>query len=72
MKSFKGIDEEWKLFKRAKEKPAGLNGKDLASLSILVPKELRRKIKARARAEGRTLTDLLNEVLTQIFWHENM
>jgi hypothetical protein len=72
MKSFKGLEEERKLFKRAKEGPAVVNGKDLASLNILVPKELRKRIKARAKAEGQTLRDLLTEVLTLIFWHEKV
>jgi hypothetical protein len=72
MKSVKGLEKERKLFKRAKEGQAVLNGKDLASLNIVVPKELRKRIKARAKAEGQTLKDLLTEVLTLIFWHEKV
>ena len=72
MKSFKGMTGERRSFKRAKERPGVVNGKNLASLHIVVPEELRKKIKARARAEGQTVRGLLNEVLTLIFWHEEM
>jgi hypothetical protein len=72
MKGSKVLKDDRKLSRPAKEGLGGVNGKDLASLHILVPKELRTKIKARARAEGQTLQDLLTEVLTLIFWHENV
>jgi hypothetical protein len=71
MKNFKGREKERKLIKHAKERPGVVNGRDLASLHILVPEELRKKIKARARAEGQSVRDMLTEVLTLIFWHEN-
>jgi hypothetical protein len=72
MKTFHRREVERKLFKSSKVKPAPVNGKDLASLHILIPIELRKKLKARARAEGRSLGDLLTEVLSLIFWHENL
>jgi hypothetical protein len=70
MKSFKGLRDERRSFKRAKERPGGVNGRDKASLHIVISEELRKKIKARARAEGQSVRDLLTEVLTLIFWHE--
>jgi hypothetical protein len=71
IKKLQGLEEKSKLLTRAAEGPPVIKDKDLASLHFLVPKELRRKIKARARAEGQTLRDLLTEVLTLIFGHEN-
>lgn len=44
-------------------------GDTRVGLHLLMPKELRETIKAYAKAEGKTVNDMLVETFTKIFWH---
>jgi len=43
-------------------------GDDRVGLHILLPFELRERIKENALERGQTVNDMLNETLTKIFW----